>query len=124
MSGSAERILRSAGAISKKIRDVLHPSNGRRVVLVAFVGADALTLIGGKRAAKALDLYCWDDPNGTSPQGIRNLFRAGASIRFVSGLHMKLYWSQKAGYVLGSANLSRGALGEAQAQSLLELAVY
>ncbi len=117
-------ILTTTQPIAKKIREVLAPGNGRRVVIVAFVGRDALQFIGGKAAAKGLELYCWDNPTSTSPIGIRELFKEGARIYFVDDLHMKVFWSERGGFVLGSPNLSRAALDGDSSRNLLEIATY
>ena len=91
---------------------------------MAFVGADALKYIGGEENANELELYCWDKPGSTSPAAIRELYREGAKIYFVDDLRMKVFWSQRGGFVLGSPNLSRAALDDSTKQNLLEIAAY
>jgi hypothetical protein len=117
-------ILASTGTLAKTIREVLAPGNGRRVVIVAFVGDDALQFVGGGAAAKGMEIYCWDNPTSTSPRGLRNLLRAEAKIFFVSDLHMKVYWAQRGGYVIGSPNLSAAALDDERNRNQLEAAVF
>jgi hypothetical protein len=88
------------------------------VVVTAFIGPDALAVIP---EPKGVEVYCWDHSSGTDPEGVVDLME-GARVWFVTGLHMKIYWSQRRGVLIGSPNLSRNALGENAA--LLEYAVY
>lgn len=117
-------IVRTTAGIAAKIKHIVASGNGRRVAIVAFIGSDGLKLVGGPSAAEGLEVYCWDNPLSTRPQGIRDLFRSGAKIGFVTNLHMKIFWSEKAGYLVGSANLSQSALNDEQTGTLLELAVF
>lgn len=92
---------------------VAHILNGhaaeRRVALVAFVGRSP------KQFAERWDgveVVCWPAPGATSGDGVRELLKAGATVRFAHGMHRKVYWSEARGALVGSANLSWSALGE------------
>lgn len=101
--------LYKTAAIRSAIKAIMEPSSGRRVAIVAYVGADALSFIP---KPSGVEIYCSDNPVGTNPKGIAALRSEGADVYFVSGLHMKVYWSEKAGAAVGSANLSENALGD------------
>jgi len=100
------------------IEHVLAPRRGRRVIAVAFVGADALRFLP---SPEGIEIYCWPKAGGTNPHAIEQLQQAGAIVYFVERLHMKIYASDGGGTVLGSANLTNNALGES---GLLECGVY
>ena len=104
------RILTEARQIRSAVRDVLDSAAGDRVVAVAFVGGDALSFCA---APRGVSVYCWPQPGGTNPAAIDQLLRAGAQVHFVHGLHAKVYWSRRRGTLIGSANLTANALGEA-----------
>ncbi len=112
------KALATAAAITSKIRWVLGDPKENRLALVAFVGANPLRFIPHP---KGLQLYCWPQVPGTNPKGLRDLRRHGVVLHGVERLHMKLYWSPSRGAVVGSANLSAGALSDGQN---IELAVY
>ena len=103
-------ILYSASDINSAIRKVLraHPSGGRRVALVAYVGASAEAFLSN---VKGLEIVCSLEPGATSATALRRLRRRGARLYYSPGLHMKVYWSQRGGAVVCSANLSGRALG-------------
>jgi phosphatidylserine/phosphatidylglycerophosphate/cardiolipin synthase-like enzyme len=60
---------------------------------------------------RGIELFCWPRPGGTDPDALRKLIKKGADVRFVDGLHMKLYWAEGRGAIVASANLSTNALG-------------
>jgi len=91
------------------IKRVLAPGRRERVIAVAFVGADALRFLPSPRN---IEIYCWPKAGGTNPHAIEQLLEAGATVKFVDHLHMKLYASVDGGAVIGSANLTANALGE------------
>lgn len=111
------KLLATAKEVRDGIRFVLEDPRDQRVVLVAFVGADASAYLPHPKGIK---LYCWPRAGGTNPDAIQDLKKQGVDIRFVHGLHAKLYWSSKRGAVIGSANLTNNALGEG---GLYEIAV-
>jgi len=98
---------------TKDLRDriaaILSPRSGRRVAVVAFVGADALRFAP---EPEGLEVYCWPNKVATNPDGIRALLNGRAKVYFVDRLHMKAYWSAKGGCLIGSPNLSANALDE------------
>ncbi len=114
-------ILTETREISDKIRAVLEQGNGRRIAIVAFVGRDAVKFVGDPAG---LEVYCWPNGAATNPDGIRDLQDSGATVYFVDRLHMKLFWSEYGGYVIGSPNLSSSALDDSVATNLLESAIY
>ena len=101
------RILPTSAAIRGAVGDLMSPGP-RRVAIAAFVGEGARTFI---RNPKGVELICWPKAGGTNPLELRKLKRAGARIRFVDRLHMKLYWAAGRGAIITSANLSTNALG-------------
>jgi hypothetical protein len=80
----------------------------RRVALVAYVGGNAESYLPHP---EGLRLICSPSAGGTDPDTLRRMIKRGARVEFSDGLHMKVYWSQKRGCVIGSANASSSALG-------------
>jgi hypothetical protein len=113
-------ILYEAEVIRGKIKDVLAAKNGRRYAIVAFVGRDALDFV---HEPKGLIVYCWPNVAATNPDGIKGLIGKGAKVYFVDRLHMKLFWSERGGAVVGSCNLTQNGLGDG-ASSLREMAYF
>jgi hypothetical protein len=72
---------------------------------------------------KGLIVYCWPNVAATNPDGVKDLISKGASVYFVERLHMKLFWSESGGAVVGSCNLTQNALGGGPS-SLWELAYH
>jgi len=101
-------ILYEANAIREKVKSVLSNRNGKRFALVAFVGRDALDFV---EQPSGLSVFCWPNVIATNPDGIKALLDGGARVYFVDRLHMKLFWSEKGGAVIGSCNLTSNALG-------------
>jgi hypothetical protein len=102
------KILASSAAIRREISKLMTPGTNRRVAITAFVGDGARAFI---RSPKAVEITCWPKAGGTNPLELRRLQRAGAHIRFVDRLHMKVYWAARRGVIITSANLSTNALG-------------
>lgn len=114
-------VLIGNAAIREAIQTIMRPRDARKVVVVAFVGTGATSyILGSARQATRLQVICWDKEGCTSPEEIRLLRQRGAAVRFAQNLHMKLYWAQGHGAVIGSANLSNNGLGDG---GLHELAV-
>jgi hypothetical protein len=113
-------ILDQTSRIRERVAHILSPLGGRRVAIVAFIGRDVLDFI---EDPKGLEVYCWPNPVATNPDGVRALLNAGATVYFVDKLHMKVYWSSKHGYLIGSPNLSANALDET-IQGLREIGCY
>lgn len=112
--------LYTSSDLRKSIRSLFieKHKNKRRVVCVAYIGADCMDFIP---YAKNLEVYCWPQAGGTNPIGLNRLLKAGAKVFFIDGLHTKVYWTDGVGAVVTSANLSRNALEEG---NLLELGIY
>jgi hypothetical protein len=103
-------LLSNKARIRRDLREVTAAGAGRRVILSAYVGRDALEYVQDPRGVQ---IYCSPNPVGTDPDGLESLLREGARIWFVERLHAKVYWSERAGCLIGSPNLSTNALGEA-----------
>jgi hypothetical protein len=103
-------ILYNSEAITKCIRDLFDCSSSanRRVILVAYIGRDYAKFL---RRPRGIEIVCNPTPGATSAIAVSELQRAGALMRFSDNLHMKVYWSEKRGCVVASANLSKNALG-------------
>lgn len=97
-------------ATRRALRALTSAESGRRIIISAYVGSDPLEYIADPAG---VDVYCSNNPVGTDPDGIEDLLREGATVWFVPRLHAKVYWSENAGALIGSANLSTGALGDA-----------
>jgi hypothetical protein len=105
---SPPRVLLTPRAMRDAISDVLS-APGKRIIAVGFVGADPLEWLPIDCAG--IEVLCWDKPGATQPQGIDAL---------IEELHAKIYWSEGAGAVIGSSNLSANGLGD---NGLLEAGV-
>jgi hypothetical protein len=104
------RVLYTSGELHAQIKRLFRdPSpNDRRVAIVAYVGADALSLLP---RPEGVLVVCSPQPLATSHAAIQELVRRKATVRFSDRLHAKVYWSRRRGCIIGSANLSRNALG-------------
>lgn len=102
------RILYTSEDVRRAIIDVFSGQRGRRVAITAFVGDGAESYLPNP---KGIELICWPKASGTNPNALRKLARKGVVIRFADSLHMKVYWSERRGAVVTSANLSTNALG-------------
>lgn len=101
------KILYSSNEVRREIRRVLAPG-GRRVAAVAFVGSGAEAYLP---SPKGLELYCWPEASATNADTVEHLMARGVRAYFVPRLHMKVFWSERRGAVIASANLSTNALG-------------
>ena len=106
--GIVLQVLHTSDEVKRKIRLIFRDQRRRRVAIVAYVGKGAKTYLPNP---KGLELYCWPQPGGTSAKAIRGLQRGGVDVSFADRVHMKVFWSQGHGAVVGSANLSDNALG-------------
>ena len=97
----------------------LFSENGKKWAVVGFVGYNALDHLPSH--VSELSVVCWPKAGGTNPDGVRRLIDHGISVYFCDRLHQKSYWRQGAGLIVGSANLSENALGDA---GLHEFGVY
>jgi len=107
---------------SKEIRrrlDVLFSGDGQKWAIVGFVGIDALDHLPAP--ISELSVICWPKAGGTNPDGVRQLIDSGVTVYFCDRLHQKLYWKKDVGLIVGSANLSKNALGDS---GLHEFAVF
>lgn len=76
--------------------------------VVAFVGANPMALL--PKNIKNLHVICWPEAGGTHPDGIRQLIEAGIKVSFCENMHIKLFYCEGLGVIVGSANLSARAL--------------
>lgn len=91
---------------------------GRRVILVAYIGEDWRSFIAPE-TVKGMTVICAPSPV-TSAIALTQMRAHGAQLFFSPKLHMKVYWADGRGCIIGSANLSRNAMGE---EGLKEAAV-
>ena len=113
---SSMRILSTTAEIQRAVVRLMQPGV-RRVAITAFVGAGASAYIP---KPEGVTVVCWPKAGGTNPAAVRDLLARGADVLFADRLHMKLYWAEGRGAIIGSANLSTNALGSG---GLKELAV-
>lgn len=104
----APHVLYTSAQVRSAITNVLGDPKSRRVVISAFVGEDAAAFLP---RPKDIHLVCWPLPGATSPNVLRGLMHRGVQVEFADKLHMKVYWSDRRGAVVASANLSTNALG-------------
>ena len=100
--------LRTSQDIKQRL-DQIFTRSGQKWAIVAFVGYGALDLL--PKGVRDLGIICWPKPEATNPDGIRRLLNAGIRVYFCDRLHTKLFWTEGGGVIIGSANLSRNALG-------------
>lgn len=98
-------------AVGNAVRSLFTPATRgrRRVVLVAFVGDDPMSLVDDVEGAT---IICWPKGDSTRARGVQALQKAKAKVRFADRLHMKVYWVEGVGAVIGSANMSKNGLGQ------------
>ena len=103
------KVLYTSAELHDAIKHVLGSAakGERRVVLVAYLGAQAEAFLPH---AQGLEIVCSMEPGATSADSIIRLRDRGASVSQADGLHMKVYWSSKKGAVICSANASANAL--------------
>lgn len=110
--------LRNSQEIKKQLSS-LFSEVGEKWAVVGFVGYNALDHLPSR--VSDLSVVCWPKAGGTNPDGVRRLIDHGISVYFCDRLHHKIYWRKDAGLIVGSANLSENALGDA---GLYEFGVY
>lgn len=102
-------VLTNTTQIRSAIQNLLGDPSDERIVAVAYVGSDARLFLS---APAGVTIYCWPQPGGTNPVAIQELMDTGARVHFVKRLHAKIYWSRARGTIIGSANLTKNALGD------------
>lgn len=103
------KIYTRSEAIRRAVRELLSVPGDERVIAVAYVGRDAASYL---LAPGGISLYCWPQAGGTNPYAVEDLVSRGVQVHFAPRLHAKVYWSRANGALIGSANLTRNALGE------------
>lgn len=102
------KVLHTSDQVRSEIRRIFRVPGRRRVAIVAYVGRGALAYLP---KPKGLELYCWPQAGGTSAKAVRNLQKSHVIVSFADRVHMKVFWAEGVGAVVGSANLSDNALG-------------
>jgi hypothetical protein len=100
----------TSGELRLRVRKLFEnpKASGRRVVTVAYIGVDYAKFLPNPRG---IEIVCSPTPGATSAEAVQKLMEAGAKVSFSDRLHMKVYWAQKIGCLITSANLSQNALG-------------
>jgi hypothetical protein len=100
----------TSGELRLRVRKLFEnpKASGRRVVIVAYIGVDYAKFLPNPRG---IEIVCSPTPGATSAEAVQKLIAAGARVWFSDRLHMKVYWAQKIGCLITSANLSDNALG-------------
>lgn len=102
------RVLYTGQEIRKEVQRILARTSERRVAVVAFIGRRAPAHLP---KPKGLEVYCWPRAGGTSASAVTTLLKSGASVYFADRMHAKVYWAERSGAVITSANLSDNAFG-------------
>lgn len=102
------QLLQNSPAIKDCIQQ-LFAGDGRKLVIVGFVGYGALDQL--PRDIRDLMVVCWPKAGATNPDGVRRLLGAGIDVYFCDRLHSKIYCAEGKGIIICSANLSSNALG-------------
>ena len=120
MKKAKVEVLYTSSAILLRLKTIFASphANDRRVAIVAYVGDGAPAFLA---SPAGLRVICNPSAGGTSARALRYLIKAGAEIEFSRHLHSKVYWSNRRGCIIGSANASTNALGVG---GLKESAVY
>ena len=111
------KVLRNSGEIREAVWKLFSAPKTRRVALVAYVGADAQDYLP---YPSGIELICWDKEGSTDPDAIRELRRLKVKVSFANNLHMKVFWAEERGAIVGSANLSNNGFSD---YGLYEVAV-
>ncbi len=100
----------TSGELRVRVRKLFQnpKASGRRIVIVAYIGVDYAKFLPNPRG---IEIVCSPTPGATSAEAVQKLIAAGARVWFSDRLHMKVYWAEKIGCLITSANLSDNALG-------------
>ncbi|WIY23607.1 phospholipase D family protein [Parasedimentitalea psychrophila] len=112
----------SGDALSKKIQEVCKGDNVR--IAAAFWGIGAVDTLFDGELPKGAKIICDISMGGTNPAELKKM-RApdNPKLRFLDGLHAKVYLSDK-GCVVGSANASNNGVGFGGNPSNIEAGVF
>jgi hypothetical protein len=102
-------VLYNSDALHRRIKHVLGDPEDRRIAIVAYVGAEAEAFFPHP---EGMEIICDLKPGATSAKALNSLRKRGANVCKSDQLHAKVYWSQRHGAVITSANASRAALGK------------
>lgn len=105
---SAPRVLYTSTEVRSAIVNLFRDRLSERIAISAFVGDGADAYLP---YPDGLHLICSPTPGATNPNTLRLLMSRGVRVEFVNSLHMKIYWANKRGAVVTSANLSTNAMG-------------
>lgn len=118
----SETFLPSPPAIRRELVAALASASALDMA-VAFVGRDWSDLVGSFRRRRRL--VCWLTSTNTNPFAIEQMIRRGFQVRHQPLMHSKVYLTtgKRPTVIVGSANLSGGALSEDEAGGQSEAAV-
>jgi len=103
------KVLRNSSEIREAVWELFSAPKTRRVALVAYVGAGAQEYLP---YPAGIELICWDKEGSTDPDTIRMLRSLKVKVSFARNLHMKVFWAEERGVIIGSANLSSNGLSD------------
>jgi len=108
-----------SGEKIKERLNKLFSGDGKKWAIVAFVGRSPLDHL--PENVSNLKVVCWPQAGATDPAGIRSLLERDIPVYFCDRLHQKVYYCERTGLIVGSANLSNNAMNPGR---LHEFAVY
>lgn len=103
------KVLRNSSEIREAVWQLFSAPKTRRVALVAYVGTDAQDYLP---SPAGIELICWDKEGSTDPDAIRALRNVKINVSFSKNLHMKVFWAEKRGVIIGSSDLSNNGLSD------------
>lgn len=86
-------------------------SGGVAKLAVAFWGDGANNKIGVTKRKEETRILCNLFSGGCNPDEIKKMLKPTVQMRYLNGLHAKLYWT-RGGMVVGSSNASANGLGD------------
>jgi hypothetical protein len=114
------QFLRNPAEIRKAVREL--QGEKRLDLAVAFIGADWYELLTDHQGK--VRAICWLSSTNTNPYAVEELMnRPNTEVRQRDFMHAKVYVSPTTGAIVGSANLSKAALSEAEVAGQDEAAV-
>jgi hypothetical protein len=112
------KLLPDPPAIRAALHDISQES-GKLDIAVAFVGSDWLDLLGN--FSGQVRVVCWLSSTNTNPYAVSDMLRrAHVRVKQRDSMHAKIYLAPHSGAIVGSANLSKAALNEADAAGQCE----
>jgi len=107
------------------IRAALHElsqKSGKLEIAVAFVGSDWWDLLGN--FSGRVRAVCWLSSTNTNPYAVADMLgRVHVHVKQRDSMHAKIYLAPHIGAIVGSANLSKAALNEADTAGQCEAGI-